>query len=241
LKEHGVLETLQKLYSPVRLPAEITIKTEGCDGTVNAWFDSDDSVNVVHVCYELLQSILQNAPKETTPAGITPRDAIIGQVVFFVSHEMGHAMFDIFHVPVLGREEDAADQFATYIMLQFGKEQARRLVGGAAYAANRFVKEYKENPEVKLRLEKYSDVHGVAEQRFYNLICMAYGADPDTFADVVEKGILPKDRSENCDYEYQTFSYAWRREIGPHIDRRKAKAVLDTTWLPKPKPATRSR
>ena len=45
-------------------------------------------------------------------------------------------MFDIFQVPLLGREEDVADQFAGYVMLQFGKDPARRLIGGAVYTAN---------------------------------------------------------------------------------------------------------
>ena len=41
---------------------------------------------------------------------------------------------DILKVPIFGHEEDAADNFATYIMLQFGEGQAHRLIGGAAWA-----------------------------------------------------------------------------------------------------------
>jgi hypothetical protein len=37
-------------------------------------------------------------------------------------HETGHAVFDLLEVPVLGREEDAADLFSAYIMLHFGKD-----------------------------------------------------------------------------------------------------------------------
>ena len=48
-------------------------------------------------------------------------------------HETGHAVFDILKVPVFGREEDAADLFSAYIMLQFGKEDAHRLILGSAY------------------------------------------------------------------------------------------------------------
>ena len=36
-------------------------------------------------------------------------------------------------IPLFGREEDAADQFSAYIMLHFGKEDAHRLIEGAAY------------------------------------------------------------------------------------------------------------
>ena len=36
--------------------------------------------------------------------------------------------------PVLGREEDAADQVAAYYMLQYPKETKRRLILGAAFS-----------------------------------------------------------------------------------------------------------
>jgi hypothetical protein len=232
LKERRVLETLQQILSPFRFRTELTIKTMGCDGMINSWYNIDDSVPTVHMCYELLQDILQTAPKETTSSGVTPRDAVVGQFLFWTLHEFGHAVFDIYSVPLFGREEDAADQFAVYIMLQFGKDRAHQLVEGAAYAANEFMKGYQQNPAVEKRLEKYSSVHGLPEQRFYNLMCMAYGADPKTFADVVENGFLPKKRAGNCNYEYETFSKAWRAEITPHIDQRMARTVLDTTWLP---------
>ena len=35
---------------------------------------------------------------------------------------------------ILGREEDAADQFAAYLLLQFAKSDARRLIAGVAYS-----------------------------------------------------------------------------------------------------------
>jgi hypothetical protein len=235
IKEHRVLESLQKIFSPFRLTTDLTIKTLGCDGMINSWYNTDDpgdSGPTVHMCYELLADILQNVPKETTPEGITPRDAIVGQFFFWTTHEIGHAMFDQYKTPLFGREEDAADQFAVFIMLQFGHDQARRLVGGAAYAANEVIKDYSAKSNVEKPLEKYSSVHGLPEQRFYNLVCWAYGADPKTFADVVDKGFLPKRRAGNCEYEYQSFKRAFASEMLPHIDRQMARAVLDTEWLP---------
>jgi hypothetical protein len=234
VKEHRVLETLQQILSPFRFPAPgVTIKTLGCNGMINSWYNTDDSVPTVHMCYELLQDVLQNVPKETTPAGITPRDAVVGQFLFWTLHEFGHAVFDIYQVPLFASEEDSADRFAVFIMLQFGKDQARRLIGGAAYAANEIIKNYNLNSNVEKPLQKYSSVHGLPEQRFFNLLCLAYGADPKLFADVVEKEYLPKRRAGNCEYEYQSFARAFRSEIGgPHIDRQMARVVLDTTWLP---------
>jgi hypothetical protein len=231
IRERQVLETLQQMFGPFRLPVELTIKTMGCDGMINSWYSTDNSVPTVHMCYELLQEILRTMPEGTNPEGITPHDMVVGQFLFWVLHELGHAVFHIFQVPLFGREEDAADQFAGYIMLQFGKDQAHRWVEGAAYAANEYMKDYKQNPRVEKTLEKYSSVHGLPEQRFYNLMCLAYGADPELFADVLEHGFLPKTRARNCEYEYETFRRSFAREIRPHIDRQMARAVLDSTWF----------
>jgi hypothetical protein len=71
---------------------------------------------------------------------------------------------------------------------------------------------------------------------------MAYGADPKLFADVVEKGFLPKDRAEICESEYIQVSHAFDTLIGPHIDRRLARK-LHKQWLPPPttKPKRRTQ
>ena len=135
LKEHRTLEKLQELFSPFRLPIELTLRTGDCEGVSNAWYERP----AVTVCYEYVNEILQSMLKETT-AGITPADAVIGQFFYVFAHEMGHAAFDIFQVPVFGNAEDAADQFAAYIMLQFGMNQARPLILGAEFAYRKYVK-----------------------------------------------------------------------------------------------------
>ena len=73
LKERRILEKFKGLLSALRLPRALLLKVEGCDGESNAWY-ADDAVTV---CYEYLEDILRNAPKETTPAGVTRTDAII--------------------------------------------------------------------------------------------------------------------------------------------------------------------
>ena len=42
---------------------------------------------------------------------------------------------------------------------------------------------------------------------------MAYGADSKLFADLVEKGYLPKERAEGCDGEYEQVARAMTKLI----------------------------
>ena len=231
VKEQHALEKLQQVFAPFKYPMDVTIRTIGCDGHVNAWY----SEPVVTLCYEYLEEIRRDMPKETTPAGVTPLDAELGQFFFAAAHEMGHATFDQLGLPLLGRQEDDADQFATYIMLQFGKADARRLIAGAAHS----YKKYLLHPEVTAPLKDFADAHGAPEQRYFNLLCLAYGADPVLFADIVEKKYLPEHRAEGCRYEYGNVNWAFSQLIDPHLDQQLTAQFLDRTWLP-PVRATRT-
>jgi hypothetical protein len=227
------LEKIQEILSPLRLPEELTIKTAECS-KVNAWYSRENSKPTVTICYELLKHILESLPKETTSAGFTPDDAAIGQFVWFTLHEVGHAVFDIFKVPIFGNEENAADNFATYIMLQNQMSEARRLIGGAAWAWWSYMADYKRNPVVQVRLEGFASDHGLPEERFYNLLCLAYGADPVMFDDLPQVGYLPPTRASRCKREYKKLADAFHKEIIPHIDQDMAKRVLQMNWLPGP-------
>jgi len=123
LRERRALEKIQQILSPLHLPEEIAIKTAEC-GTVNSWYKRENFKPTVTICYEYLRHILESVPNQPNPTGITPDDAAAGQFFWLALHEVGHAVFDIFDVPIFGHPEDAADNFATYILLQFGKGQA---------------------------------------------------------------------------------------------------------------------
>src|SRR5262245_27607610 len=227
------LEKIQGILSPLRLPEELTIKTAEC-GRVNSWYSRENSKPTVTICYELLKHVLESLPKETTSAGFTPDDAAIAQFVWFTLHEIGHAVFDIFNVPIFGNEEDAADNFATYIMLQNQMSETRRLIGGAAWAWWGYMADYKRNPVVQMRLEGFASDHGLPQERFYNLLCIAYGADPVMFDDLPQVGYLPPTRAPRCKREYKKLADAFQKEISPHIDQEMAKRVLQMNWLPGP-------
>ena len=82
---------------------------------------------------------------------------------------------------------------------------------------------------IPTRLSAFASDHGLPQERFYNLICLAFGANHVGFADL-EK-YLPPTRSPRCQFEYRTLVRAFDKEITPHIDQETAKRVLDTNWL----------
>ncbi len=224
LKERRALEKLQVLLSPFRLPRRLKLSLAGCDGEADAFYGDD----AITICYEYIADLWKNRPAQTTPDGVTPIDAVLGPFVDTSLHEFGHALIDMLDLPVLGREEDAADLLASYIYLHFGKDEARRLILGTAYA---YMSEAKSAGP--LTLEKFANEHGTPAQRAYNVLCIAYGAEPKVFADVAKKH-LPKERAEQCEDEYQQVAHAFETLVGPHVDRALARKVLNRTWLREP-------
>jgi hypothetical protein len=162
--------------------------------------------------------------------GVAPLDALVGPLLDTCLHEFAHAIFEMLRVPVLGREEDAADQLSAYVILSLGKAEARWLIGGVSYAH----KTEADAATAPLAMTQFADAHGTPAQRFYNVLCIAFGADAQLFGDFVEKGHLPKERAEDCKDEYQQVANAYEKLIGPYVDHGLAKEVFDKTWLPDP-------
>ena len=111
-----------------------------------------------------------------------------------------------------------------------GGNMARSLIGGASHAYARFIESYREKPRA-LPVEAFSSTHGLPWERFYNLLCMAYGANPEMFKDIVDNKYLPPERAANCPREYQQVRSAFGKLIAPHIDKELAAKVLQMEWI----------
>lgn len=170
----------------------LRLELRGCDGEPNAWYVDA----VITVCYEFLENIRKSANSAERPSNIAWEDAFVGPLIAVFLHEASHALFDLLKIPLLGREEDAADQLAAYYVLQLPKETKRRLILGGAYAYASELKVYRPRDLYRRRLQvgrhvSFADEHGTPAQRLYNLLCVAYGSDKELFADILDKGFLP--------------------------------------------------
>jgi hypothetical protein len=218
LREQRALERVKELLAPVRWPRTLRLELKACD-EANAWYEEA----VIIVCYEYLEDMWRSANSPTRPAAISREDAFIGPFVDTFLHEAGHAMFDLLKIPLLGREEDAADAIAAYYVLQFPPDKKKRLIAGSAYAYAAELRVRKARDLYRPRFDvgrhvTFADEHGTPAQRLYNLLCIAYGSDKALFAEVVEKGFLPKERAERCEDEYAQIDHAYRTLIAPHVD-----------------------
>jgi hypothetical protein len=219
LRSKQALERVRELLLNVKWPRTLRLELRDCNGEANAGYENA----VITVCYELLDDFWRNANARGRPSSITREDAFVGQSLNVLLHEAAHALFRLFNIPILGQEEDAADQLSGYILLQLPKDRKRNLVLGSAYAFSgqlniRSARELN-RPRVQFgRYAAFADEHGTPAQRLYSLLCLAYGSDKVLFAAIVDKGFLTKERAGICVEEYHQVDFAYKALIGPHVD-----------------------
>jgi hypothetical protein len=222
VKKRGLLEEIGEFLSPLKLKKKLIFETTSC-GVVNSFYDFTD--NTVHLCYEMLDWIenvaavspdklrqASDGPQRGLLPGVTRAEAIVGAIGGVALHETGHAVFDIQQIPRLGREEDAADMVAGFVMLQFGSEVARVMIKGMFNVTYNW---QAESPNVSVAA--LADTHSLALQRGFAMLCLAYGKDPETFKDLAQAW-LPAARQPYCAREYRQAENAFRKTILPSVD-----------------------
>ncbi len=194
VRKHRVLERLREIAAGMRLPRSLTLRFSACRGEADAWYEPAN--RTVAVCYEYVREVEDRVPGAAPRAGGRRRDAVFGLIAQAFLHETGHALFDLLDVPVLGREEDAADQFAALVLLELPPAQARAVVDDITRLFRSLAADGP--PQAAL----LADDHGLPLQRLTNLLCLAYGADRRAFGYLVAGGALPRPRADLCEAEY---------------------------------------
>lgn len=141
-------------------------------------------------------------------------DAFVeSNVLAIFYHELGHALIDVEEIPIFGQEEDAADVLSIFLIdAFFDEETAQAIAADTAYG-------FAGEAEARGDEVHWWDIHGPDEQRYYNTICVFYGADPDSRADLAQELGLPEERAETCAEEYDQAAHAW----GSILDRLAAR------------------
>jgi hypothetical protein len=235
-----LLLRLHDFLSPVHLPRSIGLLAAECEGGAEASPFYNAYNRTITVCYQFIAIVekraddvvaaARNDPKKF-PFPVTRDEFIWGFLGGVLLHESGHALFDVLNVPMFGREEDAADQFAVLIALQLRPQLAEAVVKGYAY----FWRTTRDPDGVVTKggdmNAEFADEHGTPSQRLYNGLCIAYGHSPAVFGKYVEAGWLPEERAKGCAREYAQLSSAFTRTVLPFIDTNRMAESQKIDWL----------
>jgi len=131
---------------------------------------------------------------------------VASNVLGIFYHELGHAVIDIEQIPIFGQEEDAADVFSIFLIdALYDEDFALDMAYDTALA---FWGEAVAREEQGFDVSWWG-VHGSDEQRFYNTVCLFYGADPEGRSGFAEDMELPEERAQTCPEEYDLAAASW--------------------------------
>jgi Putative metallopeptidase len=138
---------------------------------------------------------------------------VAGNTLVLLSHELGHALIAEMHLPLLGREEDAADTYAALRMLTFGTSFSQHELAQAAqgwFLNDRRDQEIGEKP-------LYYDEHNLSQQRAYQILCLMVGSDPDKFKGLADQMKMPETRQRTCKRDFAKTSEGWQTVLKPWL------------------------
>lgn len=209
LKASETKQVAAALAKAFELPEPLLVRgVNGIDGGP-FYNPEDNSINLPYGFTALVFEVLSESNPESNPEELGERAGAVNS--FILAHEFAHALIENFELPVLGREEDAADSIAAVVLLS--------VPGGAGYAADAaaFWSAFSERQEPPA-LADYADAHSLDLQRSFDILCWVAGSSRRSFEEVAELGLLPESRLETCPQEYEQLVTSIDKELKPHLE-----------------------
>lgn len=211
LQSNGSFEKVAKGISLMfDIPQQVNVVWTEC-GAVNAAWDGRGNILM---CYEMAEFLKTLFSKRLSDPGQL-RLAVMSSLMFVFLHEVGHGLIAIFKLPSVGREEDAADQLASILLINAGDVGVEVAMRGAQLFRQLALSGAK---------TPFFDEHSLDAQRYYNVLCMVYGSSPDRLGSMVGNDKLPASRARRCPAEYGKVYAAWNNLLMPYMRRQQRPA-----------------
>lgn len=154
-------------------------------------------------------------PAALSPSAISLDQFTRGTLRFIILHELGHGLVSLYELPVLGREEDAADRFATFWMSPDSQGED----GTDAVAAMEWWLASARQSDITREQLPWWDEHGMDEQRAYQIACLLYGAAPDDFGPLASRMEIPDRSRQRCLVETVQNNLSWSRLLKGQVSQ----------------------
>jgi Putative metallopeptidase len=169
------------------------------------------SLGLVSCSFEPEEPAQPTEKPSLSELGLDEEAFVEGNLYFIGYHEVGHGLVSELEIPVAGREEDAVDQLATWLMTP-GEDD-----GEPEYLLSAIHGWFQLAAETPLATIDWWGEHGTDQQRGYQVACLLYGSNKGRFAKAAEAARLPLDRRMECGHEARKNDAAWNKLLEEHI------------------------
>lgn len=201
LKSSKVLQNAVNLINQNwQLEDDILLKLGGEE---DPYYDPETST--IYFSYYFADEIAQRYKADKNNLSVKELDRfVVSGVVHTLFHEYAHVLVDYLNLPVLGREEDAADSFASYVLLTMMDNGAQILRDGADLF---YLESLDPDPFDAAML---SDSHSLSIQRFYMGICHLYASDEKANQNLIKKHDFDEEWTDTCLMDYDIVISSWQ-------------------------------
>ena len=151
----------------------------------------------------------QDLTREQVHAG---DEFAVNNTWFVLYHELGHMLVDQLGLPVLGREEDAVDNIATFALLALDTEESDQALLDASYGWLLSDGRYD-----SFVMSDFYDEHSLDLQRAYAITCLMVGNDRKKFRDAADYMEMDQGRQRRCALDYEQVEASVVALLSPHI------------------------
>jgi hypothetical protein len=197
---------IDALNQLVTMPRLVPIQVREC-GKLNAYYSPSE--HLVRVCYEFIDYFVSTF-RPGAGSEAKARHYAAGAMKFTLMHELTHALTHELDLPIAGKEEDAADEFAAMLLTLEGERGSEAALAAAEWFRAEGAK------KIKTGEIEWSDEHSFDLQRMYGIVCVLYGANPAANAQLVKALGMSTDRLGRCVGDYARKVKVWDALLGPH-------------------------
>jgi Putative metallopeptidase len=162
----------------------------------------------------------------------TRQEFVTGSLRFIILHELGHFLVQEYDIPILAREEDMADTYATFASAPHGrKEELEAPIRFWLIEAER---------SGKAPITWWQE-HSLDHQRAFHIACLLTGYSSDRFAPLLTAFGAPGERIRGCAQVSASTADGWRRTLLPAAGSVIGLQQAVVTYDPAPPALTESK
>ena len=209
IKESSEIKLVTSLINQkLKLNQSLELKFGGEEGPL-----FDNGINKVLIPYGFLIEVQERFQKAKylDETGITNKEASMDALMHTIFHELAHALIFQYDLPVLGKEEDAADGLASVLLIEFLEDGQEVVIT----AADLFDLEGQDITEYQV--EDYWGEHSLDIQRYYSSLCHVYGSAPEKYKQIKTDEKFSNEKAENCIDDYDILVNSWFTLLAPFL------------------------
>jgi len=211
LRDSGVAEDVAGFINEkYQLSTPLIFKFGSHDGPLY-----DPAENEILIPYDFVHEVRSRFKKDNySETGVSIIDATMDAIMHTLFHEFAHALIYNYQLPVIGKEEDAADGLASILLIEFFENGAEIAIS----AADLF--ELEDQSIDVLREEDFWGEHSLDIQRFYSTLCYVYGSDALKYAMLKKDAGLSEEKAEICIEDYERLLKIWLNLLTPYLKKK---------------------